>query len=116
MRHHDTKRKFGRKRKERVAFLRSLLRNMINEGRMTTTLARAKELRPLIEKLVTLGKRETLASRRVLISRLGRTTEAKKLAEEISPKYKERHGGYTRIVKLPLRAGDASEMALIEFI
>ncbi len=116
MRHHDTKRKFGRERKGRVAFLRSLLRNMINEGRMTTTLARAKEVRPLIEKLVTLGKRDGLASRRLLVSRLGRATEAKKLAEEISPKYKERHGGYTRIVKLPAREGDASEMALIEFV
>jgi len=116
MRHHDTKRKFGRERKGRVAFLRSLLRNMINEGRMTTTLARAKEVRPLIEKLVTLGKQETLSSRRLIISRLGREEEAKKLAEEISPKYKERRGGYTRIVKLPVREGDASPMALIEFV
>ena len=100
----------------RVALLRSLMRNLVNEGRITTTLARAKEIRPLIEKLVTRGKSSTLVSRRLIVTRLGRAQEAKKLAEEISPKYKERSGGYTRIVKLPAREGDASPMALIEFV
>ncbi|OHA60736.1 MAG: 50S ribosomal protein L17 [Candidatus Vogelbacteria bacterium RIFOXYD1_FULL_51_18] len=116
MRHHDTKRKFGRERNVRTAFLRSLMRNLINEGRITTTLARAKEVRPLVEKLVTRGKNSSLASRRLLVTRLGGVREAKKLAEEISPKYASRPGGYTRIIKLPAREGDASLMALIEFV
>lgn len=116
MRHHNNNRKFGRERDARKALLRSLMRNLINEGRITTTLARAKEIRPEIEKLVTRGKSETLAARRILISRLGRATEAKKLAETISPRYKERAGGYTRIVKLPARVGDGSPQAIIEFV
>lgn len=116
MRHHNTNRKFGRERNVREALLRSLARNLINEGRITTTLARAKELRPLVEKLITHGKKGTLSSRRILISRLGRAPEAKKLAETIAPRYKERHGGYTRIVKMAPRTGDASPQALIEFV
>jgi len=116
MRHHNTNRKFGRERNVREALLRSLARNLVNEGRITTTLARAKELRPLVEKLVTHGKRGTLASRRILISRLGRMPEAKKIMETIAPRYTERHGGYTRIVKMTPRTGDASPRALIEFV
>jgi len=116
MRHHNTNRKFGRERNVRTALLRSLARNLVNEGRITTTLARAKELRPLVEKLITHGKKGTLASRRILISRLGRVTEAKKLMETIASRYTERHGGYTRIVKMAPRTGDASPQALIEFV
>jgi len=116
MRHHNTNRKFGRERTVRLALLRSLARNLVNEGRITTTLARAKELGPLVEKLITHGKKGTLASRRILISRLGRALEAKKLVETIAPRYSERHGGYTRIVKMPPRTGDASPQAIIEFV
>lgn len=96
--------------------MRSLARNLVNEERITTTLARAKELRPQIEKMLTLGSRGTLASRRLLISKLGRVAETKKLIEVIAPRYKDRRGGYTRIIKKGARLGDASPMAIIEFV
>lgn len=99
--------------------MRSLALALINEEHIQTTEARAKELRPFIESLVTKGRVADLNSRRLIISRLGGTTgesAAKKLIEDISPRYKERAGGYTRIIKLPRRGGDASKMAVIEFV
>ena len=116
MRHHVKNRKFGRKTDERKAFIRSLARNLIAKEKIKTTEARAKELRPFIEKLVTKGRISTLASRRNIISTLGTEEGVKKLCEDISPRYKERNGGYTRITKLPQRPGDASKMAVIEFV
>ena len=116
MRHHNVVRKFGRKTGQRQALFRSLALNLVTHGRITTTEAKAKELRPFIEKLITRGKNESISVRRTLISRLGSATLVKKLVEEISKKYKERMGGYTRIVKLGQRQGDASPMALIEFV
>jgi large subunit ribosomal protein L17 len=84
---------------------------------MKTTEAKAKEIRPYIEKLVTAAKSDTLARRRLITGKLqNRKAEVKKLFEEIAPKYKSRTGGYTKIVKMPRRAGDASKMAIIEFI
>jgi large subunit ribosomal protein L17 len=86
-------------------------------GRIETTEAKAKEIRPMIEKLVTKANIGTLASRRLVLSRLyNLTAEANKLVDTIAPKYKGRAGGYTRITKMPRRAGDASKMAVIEFI
>jgi large subunit ribosomal protein L17 len=96
--------------------MRSLALNLIINEKIKTTEARAKELRPFIEKLVTKGLEGTLASRRLIISRLGVPEGAQKLCDEISPRYKERNGGYTRITKLPVRAGDAAKMAVIEFV
>lgn len=116
MRHHSVKRKFGLKKDQRNALLRSLARNIINEGKIKTTLAKAKELRPYVEKLVTKAKIGTLASRRVIISKIGRESETKVLIDTIAPKYKERNGGYTRIVKLNSRDLDSAPMALIEFV
>lgn len=116
MRHHVSNRKFGRKTDERQAFMRSLALALIESGKIRTTEARAKELRPFIEKLVTKGREGTLASRRVVTSRLGGDSGVKKLCDEIAPKYKDREGGYTRITKLPVRPGDASKMAVIEFV
>ena len=117
MRHHNTNRKFGRKRNGRRAFLRSLALAIIEFGKIKTTEAKAKELRPYIEKLVTRGKSNGLFSRRIVISRLGNNKEGgKKLVDEIAPRYKDRDGGYTRITKLPVRSGDASPMAVIEFV
>lgn len=90
---------------------------LIAHGRIETTEAKAKELRPMIEKMVTKANVGTLASRRLVTSRLyNLTAEAKNLIDNIAPKYKGRSGGYTRITKLPRRAGDASKMAVIEFI
>ena len=96
--------------------MRSLARNLINENRITTTLPKAKELRPYVEKLVTKAKTGTLASRTLVISKIGGEKETKTLFSIIAPKYKERKGGYTRIIKLNRRTLDSAPMALIEFI
>lgn len=118
MRHHDTNRKFGRKANVRRALLRSLLVALITHGRITTTEAKAKEIRPMVEKLITKAAAGTVTARRLINSRLGGNQETlvKKLVDEIAPKYKDRNGGYTRIVKLPPRKGDAAAMAIIEFV
>lgn len=115
MRHHNANRKFGRKTNQRGALMRSLAYSLALKGRIKTTEAKAKELRPFMEKLVTLGKKQTLASRRELISRVGEQA-AKKIAGELSNTYKERAGGYTRVIKMKPRASDASKQALIEFV
>ena len=101
---------------QRDALMRSLARNLINEGRITTTLAKAKSLRPIVEKLVTKAKTGTLASRRVVISRVHGEEETKVLFDTIAKKYTSRAGGYTRIIKLPRRKLDAAQMAMIEFV
>lgn len=117
MRHHNNVRKFGRNKNQRIALLKGLALSLIAHGRIETTEAKAKELRPMIEKLITKAKVDTLSSRRLIIARLyGLTAEANKLIKDIAPKYKSRAGGYTRITKLPRRAGDASKMAVIEFV
>lgn len=122
MRHHNANRKFGRESGPRRALLRSLARNLIMNGRIETTEARAKEIRSMVEKLVTQGRDNSLASRRLIAARLGahetdsKNSATKKLVDEISPKFKERPGGYTRIVKLGNRRGDGSPMAIIEFV
>lgn len=117
MRHHNNIRKFGRTKNQRHALLKGLMLSLIAHGRIETTEAKAKEVRPFIEKMVTKANVGTLASRRLVISRLyNLTKEANKLIDEIAPKYKGQPGGYTRITKLPRRGGDASKMAIIEFI
>ncbi len=116
MRHHNANRKFGRPAGQRRALLRSLAEGLIKHGRIVTTEAKAKELRPYIEKLVTTARTGTLASERLVISRLGTAARAKKLVKEIAPKYKERAGGYTRIIKLSPRTSDSAKMAMIEFV
>jgi len=117
MRHHSNVRKFGRNKNQRHALLKGLVLSLIAHERIETTEAKAKELRPLIEKLVTKANLGTLAARRMVLSRLyNLNAETKKLVDVIAPKYKGRAGGYTRITKLPRRGGDASKMAVIEFI
>lgn len=96
--------------------MRSLARNLINKNRITTTLPKAKELRPFVEKLVTKAKTGTLASRRLVISKVGGIKETKVLFDTIAPRYKDRKGGYTRIIKVARRALDAAPMAMIEFV
>lgn len=105
----------GRKKGQRTALKRSLLRSLALSGRIQTTEAKAKEIRPLMEKLVTKGKNPTLANRRSIVSAVGDN----KAAQEIIAKagtHKERPGGYLRITKLVERKGDAAKMALIEFV
>lgn len=119
MKHLQKNRKFGRKRNARQALLKSLAISIIRHGRIKTTEAKAKELRPFIEKLVTKARdaKENLGSRRAIIATLmNQNPEAKKLIEEIAPKFEGRMGGYTRILKLPRRQGDAAKMAFIEFL
>lgn len=117
MRHHSNVRKFGRNKNQRHALIKGLILALISHGKIETTEAKAKELRPFIEKMITKANVGTLASRRLVISRLyNLSSEANKLINEIAPKYKGRSGGYTRITKLPRRQGDASKMAIIEFI
>ncbi len=117
MRHSNKNRKFGRERKVRSTFLKGLALDLIRHGKITTTEARAKELRKVVEPLVTLAKKGDVASRRLAASRLmNRASETKKLFDEIAPNYKSRSGGYTRVTRLPVRKSDASAMAVIEFV
>ncbi len=117
MKHHKSFRKFGREKNERKAFVRGLLVNLIRHGRIETTLARAKEIRPHVEKLVTLAKEDTVPRRRLVMSRImNQDIETGKLFSEYAPKYKNIAGGYTRILKLPTRISDGAEKAIIEFV
>ena len=115
MRHHNANRKLGRQADERKALLRSLAQALVIREKIKTTEAKAKELRPFVEKLVTRSKVGSVANRRFLITQVG-NEGAKKLVENLGPKFKERAGGYTRIVKLPVRVSDGSAMAHIEFV
>lgn len=116
MRHHNTNRKFGRVKKVRTALMRGLAVSLIRDGRIKTTEAKARELRPFVEKLVTRAKVGSVSSQRILVSRLGGGEAVKTLVEKIAPAHKERRGGYTRIVKFAPRKSDASRMAVIEFV
>ena len=115
MRHGNVNRKFGREKGQRAALLKSLARSLILRGKMQTTLAKAKEIRPVVEKMVTRGKSATLANRRLLIASLGDARTAGKLLKTAEG-YKDRTGGYLRITKMGPRKGDAAQMAIIEFV
>ena len=116
MRHANHNRKFGRDKNQRVALLQSLASSLIIRGRIRTTDAKARELRPHMEKMVTLAKRGTPASVRLLEARLrNRKPEAKSLVK-IAKDFTGRAGGYTRIMKLPPRKSDGAKMAIIEFV
>jgi len=117
MKHHKKGRKFGRVRKVRVALMRSLARALVLNGKIETTVAKAKELRPFVEKMITLSKKDSVSSRRLVEARMGNDKEvSKKLHEEIAPKYKDRAGGYTRVVKLGTKADPSNDKAVIEFV
>lgn len=115
MRHHKKGRKFGRETDQRRALMKALAVNLVRYEKIKTTEAKAKELRPFMEKFITRAKGAGLNDKKLLVARIGGMS-AKKLVESIAPKYKDRNGGYTRIVKLPRRKGDGSKMALIEFV
>lgn len=116
MRHLKKGKKFGRETGPRKALLKSLLHNLITCDKIKTTESKAKELKPMIEKMVTRAKDPTIANKRLIMQRLGNVLDVKKLFSEIAPKYKERKGGYTRIIKIAPRKSDAAKMAVIEFI
>lgn len=115
MRHSDNKRKLGRVRSQRKALLNSLARSLVLHGKIQTTEPKAKELRPFIEKIITSGKTATVASRRLIVEKVGKLA-AKKVVDTISKTYADRKGGYTRVVKLPRRMSDGSAMAIIELV
>lgn len=115
MKHHKKIRSFGRTSNGRKALMKSLARALVLEERIETSEAKAKELRPMIEKMVTKAKESNLSQIRANAVILGVDAE-KKLREEIAPQYKDRNGGYTRIVKLSQTRSDASKQAIIEFV
>ena len=116
MRHGISGRKLQRKTGHRHALLRNLAAALVKHEQITTTLAKAKELRPYTEKLVTLAKRGGLSNRRLAMSRLGDETQLKKLFDVLAERYGDREGGYTRIIKAGFRSSDAAPMAVIEFV
>ena len=111
-----TNRKLGRPTDQRIAMLRNLTTSLLENGKIETTVTRAKELRSTADKMITLGKTNTLHSRRQALSYITKEDVVKKLFDEIAPKYADRNGGYTRIVKIGPRRGDAAEMALIQLV
>jgi len=109
-------RKLGRKTDSRIAMLRCMVTLLLENGKVVTTVTRAKEVRAMAEKYITLGKENTLANRRLAMAFITKGDVVKKLFDEISPAYSSRNGGYTRITKIGPRRGDAAEMAVIELI
>ena len=114
--HRVTGRKLSRRRDQRRALLRGLVAELIRHERITTTLAKAKETRVAAEKLITHGKKGTLHHRRLALAQVPNTKVVKKVFDDVAPRYAERAGGYTRIIKLGPRQGDAAAMALIELV
>ena len=116
MRHHRTGRRFGVKPDHRRQMLANLACSVLEHGRIKTTEARAKEVKPIVEKMITMGKAGDLNSRRMAISQLRNKQLSYKLFNEIAPMYAERPGGYTRIVHIGPRLGDAAEMVYLELV
>jgi large subunit ribosomal protein L17 len=116
MRHRKNGRTLGRKRDPRKALLRGLATNFLLYEKIQTTEAKAKEIRPIVEKLITTGKKNDLNARRKLLAYLYTENAVKKVIDEISPRYQERNGGYTRIVKIGPRKGDGAPMVVLELV
>ena len=109
-------RKLGRASDHRKAMLRAMVTYLLESGKIETTVTRAKEVRSMAEKMITLGKDNTLHSKRQVLSYVTKEGVAKKVFDEIAPKYADKNGGYTRIVKIGPRRGAAAEMAIIELV
>ena len=116
MRHNTAGRKLGRTTASRLALFRNQIASLVSSERIVTTLPKAKELRPIAERLITQGKRGTVHARRLVGRWLSRRELLKKIFDEIAPRFSERPGGYLRIVKLGPRAGDGAEQAVLEFV
>lgn len=117
MRHRVKKKHFDRTKEQRLALYRSLARALILEERIETSLQKAKAVRPFVERLITLGKKGDLHARRLALQMLPDRKVIKKLFEEIAPRFENRQGGYTRLIKLPdRRKGDACELAILELV
>ena len=109
-------RKLGRTSDQRRAMLRQLTTDLLEHGKLETTFYRAKEVQPVVEKMITLGKKGDLAAYRKALSYITKEDVAQKLFQEVAPGYAERSGGYTRVVRIGQRRGDAAEMAIIESV
>ena len=116
MYHGHAKRRFGRTHEHRKAMFANMCQALIKHEQIVTTLPKAKDLRPIVEKLVTLGKRGDLHARRQAIAQIKDVTLVGKLFAVLAPRYKARHGGYTRVLKAGFRYGDNAAMAVIEFV
>jgi large subunit ribosomal protein L17 len=116
MYHRRAKRRFNRTHEHRQAMFVNLAQALVKHEQIVTTLPKAKDLRPIVEKLVTLGKRGDLHARRQAIARLRDVDLVKKIFEVLGPRYKERNGGYTRVLKAGFRYGDNAPLAVIEFV
>ena len=116
MRHRKAGRKLNRTSSHRKAMFANMAASLIEHEQIVTTLPKAKELRPIVEKLVTLGKRGDLHARRQVISQIQDEVQARKLFDTIAPRFADRQGGYTRIMKAGFRYGDSAPMAVIEFV
>ena len=109
-------RKLGKTSTQRKAMMRQQVTDLLEHGKMETTFYRAKEVQPVVEKMITLGKKGDLAAYRRALSFITKEDVANKLFKEIAPKYAERNGGYTRVIRIGERRGDAAEMAIIELV
>ena len=109
-------RKLGRPTDQRMAMLRAMTTYLLENGQIKTTISRAKEVAPLAEKMITLAKKNDLAAYRQALAFITKEDVAKKLFDQIGPKYADRSGGYTRVLKLGPRRGDAAEMAIIQLV
>jgi large subunit ribosomal protein L17 len=116
MRHRVKGKKLSRDSAQRKALLRNLVTSFLEKERIRTTLAKAKSTRPIAEKMITLGKKNSLHARRLALRFIYKRDVVKKLFDEISPRFSERPGGYTRIIKIGSRAGDGAEMAILELV
>jgi large subunit ribosomal protein L17 len=116
MRHRNAGRKLGRKTPHRIMMFRNLVTSLLDKERVRTTLPRAKEARPIAERMITLGKRESLHARRQALAFVKDPEVVSKLFKTLAPRFAERPGGYTRIIRLGFRQGDGAQMAILELI
>lgn len=116
MRHKVSGRKFGRERDHRRLMLRNLVKSLVEHGRINTTVAKAKEIRSLAERVITYGKKGSVHHRRLAFKVLQNRDLVKKVFDEMAPRYATREGGYTRVLKAGYRKGDCAPMAIIEFV
>lgn len=116
MRHRRRVKHFSRKQGPRVALIRGLVESLVEHGRIKTTVDKAKEARRHVERAITLGKKGTLAARRLILARYPQVKVMNSIVNDLSVRFKDRNGGYTRIIKLGKRPGDMAEMAFIEFV
>ncbi len=116
MRHRNAGRKLGRKTPHRISMFRNMVTSLLDKERIRTTLPRAKEVRPIAERMITLGKRESLHARRQALAYVKDPEVVGKLFKTLAPRFAQRNGGYTRIIRLGFREGDGAQMAILELI